>query len=347
MNGEVMQTTPPPDAVHDAAEIGPPPIPPRPRRGRCRGVLVGVCAGLIALGYWAWQSARVEWTRWTAEQRQALMGLGDDIAALEERKAVMERTLADQGNGLLALRRAVQARDVDQDRRGGLRHALPLVALAAERLNLARDHAGARAALAAADTALAHSSDARSMALRRAIGTDLEVLAAFKEPDRAALTLELQRLGGLIERMPLRRPVLSAAPAVAPPGQSGWRRLAASIGEALGQLVVVRRHQPAAPSLMPDEGLLIRRSAQLQIAMARAALLQHDGTAYHAAVSDVRRWVDAYFDTALPAVRSALRVLSGLAEVNPFPALPALTSPQVAGEVEMPQPTDHAAPPAP
>lgn len=196
-----------------------------------------------------------------------------------------------------------------------------LVALAEQRLQLARDVAGAVSALRLAATRL---TGADFMFLRDALADDLAALGAFRDVDVAALGAELAGLARQAPGFALAGPRPLAAEAPAAPA-TGWRGVLAAVWQSLRELVEVRDSAEAAdPLLNPAHAALARQQLALDLSAARIAVLLRDAGGLRAALDPAIGQLERHFDGADPAVRTALARLREIAGLDIAPALPSL-----------------------
>jgi len=235
----------------------------------------------------------------------------DDTAALQARITELEAAVA-----ALATRPA---------RSGGgaliLDEVAGLVALAEQRLQLARDIAGAESALRLAATRL---TGADFLPLRDALADDLVALGAFRDVDVTALAAELAAMARQAPGLALARPQTLAAEAPTAP-VSGWRAVLAAVWQSLRGLVEVRDAAEAAdPLLNPAHAALARQQLALDLSAARVALLQRDAAGLRAALAPAIDELERHFDDADPGVRTTGARLREIADLDIAPALPSL-----------------------
>ena len=202
-----------------------------------------------------------------------------------------------------------------------LTEATDLVALAEQRLGLARDLNGAMAALR---LAIARLASGDFPAQRRALQADLAALDAFHDVDVASLSAELAALARGAVSLPLAGPA-PLAPAAPPPAVGGWREVLGAIGASLRGLVEVREaDETRDPLLNPAHAALARQQLALDLSAARVAMLQRDAAALHAALTPAIAELDERFLAEDPDVASVLARLRELAMLDIAPVLPSL-----------------------
>lgn len=196
-----------------------------------------------------------------------------------------------------------------------------LVALAEQRLQLARDVAGAASALRLALTRL---SGGEFTSLRDALVDDSAALGAFRDVDVAALAAELATLARQAPGFALAGPPPPAAEAPAA-AATGWRGLLLAVWQSLRSLVEVRDAAEAAdPLLNPAHAALARQQLALDLSAARIAVLLREAGGLRAALDPAITQLERHFDGGDPAVRAALTRLREIAGLDIAPALPSL-----------------------
>lgn len=315
------------------------PAPERPRRRVAVWLawlflLLALAAGGAAA--WLWHQLQLA-ERARAYNTERLGELEDRIAALDTRfasraalaelaesraaaQARLENRLLALEEGVAVLRNAVQG-----GRAAWLRAEVKyLLRLAHEELHLAHNVAGALTALRAADERLQSLADPALHPVRAKLREHIAALEALPDPDVTGMALTLNALAGRVRELPLaRRAHREYAPenSAGPPAASGfWTRLWRGLSGAFANMVTVRRNEtPVRPLLPPEQEYFVYQNLALQLQMARLALLRGDGANFRASLDTARAWLTTWFDTADPAVKSALADIEGLLE-QPMPA---------------------------
>lgn len=198
------------------------------------------------------------------------------------------------------------------------------IANAQERL--AGNTAGALSALAIADDYLREAADPRLVGVRERLAREMAALRAVPAVDSEGLALKLSALAGELERLPRRQeapdrfePVAPAPGEAATAAERAWRALRA----ALAGVVSIRRTEEPNPTLLSAEAeQLLVRSLDLELQLARLALLRGEAGAYRAALGSVRANLERYFDAAAPEVAGALAAVDELGAVRLPESLP-------------------------
>ncbi len=233
-------------------------------------------------------------------------------ADIEGRVAALETQLAT----LAAARIAMDAQAL------ALGAAGELVALAEQRLLLARDTSGAMAALRLAASRLASGE---FPAQRRALLADLAALEAFRDVDVTALAAELATFARAAPTLHFAA-LAPLAAAATPTPVEGWRGVVAAVWASLRGLVEVRdADETRDPLLNPAHAALARQQLALDLSAARVAVLERDATAFRAALSPAIEDLAGRFDPLDPVVASTLARLRAMSEVDLAPLLPTLT----------------------
>jgi uroporphyrin-3 C-methyltransferase len=192
--------------------------------------------------------------------------------------------------------------------------------------SLAGDPVGALAALQLADDHLRDTGDPRFATVRQRLAGEIASLRAVPRVDREGIALKLNTLSSDLPGLP--RKVLapdhfSGRPSADVTELSGWERLVAALREGLLRVISIRRSDSPLMPLLADEGFAVLvRGLELELQMARLAILRGDATAYQTSVRNVTAGLQKYFDPAAPATAAAMATLAELA-ATPMPkALP-------------------------
>ena len=210
--------------------------------------------------------------------------------------------------------------------------AASLLVAANEEVQLRGDPALAIKALQQGDARLKLLSDPRLIAVRQEITREINALRAVPQPDMDGMAVSLTGLAESVDRLPLKRnvpehyiPGGSAAPTELP--ATVWQKVHAAMERLFADMFTVRRRgQPLEPLLAPREELFLRLNLELKLENARAALLNHQGQAFHDSVTGARAWLAAYFDPQNPAVKAAIQQLDVMGQQAVAPRLPDLST---------------------
>jgi uroporphyrin-3 C-methyltransferase len=188
--------------------------------------------------------------------------------------------------------------------------------------SLAGDSASALTALELADDHLRGAGDPRLTPVRKLVATEIATLRALPQVDTEGLALRLDALSDALPELPRRQAARASfreAPAAPEPAASGLERATQALRNALLSIVSVRRTDAPSPTLLTEESAeLLLRSLELELQMARIALLRSEPTLYRTSLAAARRNVEQYFDGDAPAVTAALATLDEL-ERAPLP----------------------------
>lgn len=321
------------DTQSKAAVAAPTPT----RRGRWWGraallallLAVGAGAGLVWQGQQA-QQARFEALGEAVQHLQqaqrelaaagaappvtdpAQTALATQVAALETQLGTLTRTLAAQPKPVPLTLDTL-----------ALVEATALAALAEQRLLLARDVAGATAALQLAQSRVAPQAPLVALAITH----DVARLAAFQDADLVGQAAELAAFARASVQWPLAAGLAAAAPApeAAAPALHGWRAVLAAIWGDLRQLVEIRPAGSAIdPLLDPLGAALLRRQLSVELGAVQLAVLARDAPARSAGIEAARATLVAGFASADPQVMACLTRLNVLTNVNLAPPIPTL-----------------------
>lgn len=230
--------------------------------------------------------------------RQELLGMGERAATIEDAVA----RLSDQRlRGETTLR---------------LNEIESLLVLAEQRLLLARDPEGARTALRLAQSALETLDDPLYAGLALPLRAELAQLQQLPADPLPALR---RQLGDLLTAAPsLPRRPLSGAPSSEANGGLG------RLGQALGELVRVRRIDASDSTLAGSARAAALEALQLDLRAALAAAESRDPAGLAAALERFKPLFERLFDPADARVRGFAEALAGLDPQALAPRLPAL-----------------------
>jgi uroporphyrin-3 C-methyltransferase len=196
--------------------------------------------------------------------------------------------------------------------------------------NLAGDSASALTALTIADEHLRDAADPRLTPVRKLIAGEMADLRAVPQVDTEGLVLKLNTLAETLSGLPPERTapaefrVAAATPA---PEASGLARALDALRSAVMTIVSVRRTDAPTPTLLTEESAdLLRRSLDLELQMARLALLRGQAAAYRSSLASVRRTLEQHFDTGSTAGTGALALVDELASAPLPESLPDISA---------------------
>ena len=305
--------------------------PTSPRRTPGAGRLIALAilmlvVGLAAWRGWAWWQAQGEGKRdeqaMTVQRLEALEARAEalrrDQRAQAQRlldAAATNRVLRDEVLGLGqrgALLEESVAKLTDPDRHGAQALRLDevelLLSLAAQRLEIAHDPAGARRAYALAAGVLDGLDDHRLLNLKQALAQERVAVDALGAGARADAFARLDSLADAITDLPRQAP--TAAPGQVRPAWQRW----------LAPLVDVRPSRDTT-LVAPDQRAAADVALQIEIGLARAALERGDDAAYRAALARVDAWLPRLWPDS-PARRQVHARLRTLQQAQ-APARPA------------------------
>lgn len=298
---------------------------PTPRRGGA--LALALLLALLALGL----AGYVAWRQWqqvqgSASDSRTLAGLDLRVGQLEDSLGSLggERTLLRQRLGdAEQVNRSLREELLGQSERlRNLEDAVAklsekslsghdamlldetetLLRMGQQRYLLFHDAAGAAAAYALADQALAAVNDGAFSGVRQSVAAEREALERSVPRTRAIDVL--QQLRATLDTLPLKP--ADALEQAAHPG--AWAR----IRHALAGLISVQRDS-GAPLAVAD-ARFARELTALDLAQAQAALLAADAEAAHAAIARAQASLAAQFDTADATVAQAQAQLASLAQ---------------------------------
>ena len=203
-----------------------------------------------------------------------------------------------------------------------------LLTIANQRLILQRDVKTATSALADADARLQDIADPALIPVRKDIASEINALKSVQLPDIAGMAVTLQGLTNNIEHLPLinKEHVFNRKQATDGPVKD-WRELPGALWKDIKSLVTIRRNQqPVERLLPPEEQHYLYQNLGLKLEQARIALLQQDSVLFQRNLTDIRDWLQRYFDPDSTAVANVINTIGELAAVELKPKLPDISA---------------------
>jgi uroporphyrin-3 C-methyltransferase len=189
--------------------------------------------------------------------------------------------------------------------------------IANAQLGLAGDVDVAQTALGLADESLRELNEPRLMPVRRRLAEELTALKAVPRPDTEGIVLSLGSLADSLQSLPLRVTVptgFRAAPERPAEPLTGFARALAAARAALASLVSVRRvDDPVSPLLPEAERTVLIRSLDLELQLARLAIMRGDAGMYRRSVTAASERLQENFDVTSADVQGAIETLATLA----------------------------------
>lgn len=201
--------------------------------------------------------------------------------------------------------------------------------LANAQLNLAGNVGVSLRALELADEQLRDLADPALTPVREAISDERAALNAVPQPDAEGIVLTLGSLAKSLDSLPFS----NVAPGSYRGGDdasseaTGWQRAWRSIVEALKSIISVKREdQQVVPLLTEAEEAMLIRSLDVDLQIARLAVIRNEGELYRSSIGSVSDRLRAYFDTGSSDIRSVLATLDELAQAELPEALPDIST---------------------
>ncbi|WP_228384574.1 uroporphyrinogen-III C-methyltransferase [Rhodocyclus gracilis] len=304
---------------------------------------------VVALGVAAWQwletrhklagtqqelARRLAESDTAASETRALARQAEErTSSLQERFGALEARIAESQSQQATLEKLFQdlARNRDE---WALAEIEQSVTLASQQLQLSGNVPGAVAALQSADSRLAAGGRPQLLALRKAIGRDLERLRALPLVDLPGMNLRLESVIVAVDSLPLAidaRPRAEAPPpAVSERAETNavagvLRQFAADIWQEFRGLVRIQRFDRDEPVLLaPGQAFFLRENLKLRLLNARLALLARDQTTFLNELQQAREWLGRHFDARAAVVQEAQATLKSLSGAEIGLELPSL-----------------------
>ena len=192
--------------------------------------------------------------------------------------------------------------------------------IANAQLGLAGDVDVAQTALGLADDSLRELNDPRLTPVRRLLADEIGGLKAVPRPDTEGIVLTLGSLADSLDTLPLKssaREAFRATPDKPAEPLTGFDRALAASRSALASLVSVRHvDDPVSPLLSEAEQSVLIRSLDLELQLARLAIMRGDAGMYRRSVEAAGERLREHFDLTSPDVQAAVESLTGLSEAK-------------------------------
>lgn len=308
---------------------------------RLKGGLPWMALGVVVIGLLAWQG-------W--ETRNQLAGIQDAMqimvsrdgarngqesspqAGAEERLAALEGRVGD----ILGQQAAVSSA-YEELMRSRAEYTLAEVeqalTIAGQQLQLAGNVEAALIALQAADARLVSGEAGSLLALRRAIGKDIERLRALPAADLSGMVFKLSGLAGAVDQLPLAfesrlrmEPTKSGSSGSR--GEPNWAtRLWEEFWAEFSSLVRIERlDRQDVAVLAPERAFYLRENLRLRLLSARLALMRRDARTFKEDTAQAKAWVERYFDVRSPTGQQAMASLGQISAFDPGADLPSLAA---------------------
>lgn len=189
--------------------------------------------------------------------------------------------------------------------------------IANAQLGLAGDVGVAQTALGLADDALRELNEPRLMPVRKLLAEEINGLKAVPRPDTEGIVLTLGSLADNLDTLRLKSSApeeFRAAPEKVAAPLTGFDRALAATRAALASLVNIRRvDDPVSPLLSEAEQTVLIRSLDLELQLARLAIMRGDSGMYRRSVEAAGERLREHFDLTSPDVQAAAESLTELA----------------------------------
>lgn len=267
------------------------------------------------------------------EDRGGQKELRQQIEALQAKLGVAEARLVEFEGQNAALGSLYQ--EIAQSREEAtLIEVEQAITLAGQQLQLAGNVPVAMLALQTADARLARLDRPQYLPLRKAVAKDLSRLGALPFADIPGISLRLEQLVGVVDKLPLLaygRPLKQVENDRPAEGLPWWQRGAGEIWQEMKGLVRIQRFDTTAPELLaPGQDFFLRENLKLRLLSARLALLGRDQQTYNNEIKVAQAWLTRYFSPDDKAVQSVLSTLKPMSSAPLNLNLPDLADSQTA-----------------
>lgn len=335
--------------------------PGRSKSGRAAGALALLLAlaALLLSGYTLWQIRKPVETEDplaavlplldgvrsdTQRQLNELTGTVDsklgriDLSAVDDladNQAQLQRSLRGQERSLETITDRLSSLDNDMSALRGVSTSVRNTWVRAEaeyflqtansRLQLAKDVNSALQALRAADERIGALGDPGLIPVRAKLTEEIIAVEAVPQPDVEGMALALNALADRVDELPLAQTLTSRL------GREreelddvkGWERAKKSVAGVFSQIVRVTPSDGSLTELMaPEQAFFLYRNLQINLQIARLALMKGDTENFHASIRAAREWLTTHFDQEDPGVISSVDRLTQMLKVDVNPPVP-------------------------
>jgi uroporphyrin-3 C-methyltransferase len=340
---QMNQYTPATDTAEAAAQVRGA-TAPAARQGQAFGIaLLALCIAVSALAY-AWIGQRAGGpTQLDELRKQASLGnselaalrarvdeLGTGRRRVEEEMERLAEQLSQDSEALGALPTRIATIEDTVERFVGagdkvraawlLAEAEHYMRIANAQLGLAGEVNVAQTSLGLADDTLRELNDPRLTPVRKLLARELNELKAVPRPDTEGIVLTLGSLADGLEDLPLKNSMpdtFRETPREPAENLTGLARATATVRAALASLVSIRRaDDPISPLLSDAQKTVLIRSLDLELQLARLAIMRGDAGMFRRSISAATERVADQFDPVSAEVQSALESLRDLSTIE-------------------------------
>jgi uroporphyrin-3 C-methyltransferase len=340
---QMNQYTPATDTAEAAAQVRGA-TAPAARQGQAFGIaLLALCIAVSALAY-AWIGQRAGGpTQLDELRKQASLGnselaalrarvdeLGTGRRRVEEEMERLAEQLSQDSEALGALPTRIATIEDTVERFVGagdkvraawlLAEAEHYMRIANAQLGLAGEVNVAQTSLGLADDTLRELNDPRLTPVRKLLARELNELKAVPRPDTEGIVLTLGSLADGLEDLPLKNSMpdtFRETPREPAENLTGFARAMATVRAALASLVSIRRaDDPISPLLSDAQKTVLIRSLDLELQLARLAIMRGDAGMFRRSISAATERVADQFDPVSAEVQSALESLRDLSTIE-------------------------------
>ncbi|MEM6638259.1 MAG: uroporphyrinogen-III C-methyltransferase [Pseudomonadota bacterium] len=195
------------------------------------------------------------------------------------------------------------------------------------RLQLAGDVPSALSALRAADERIGALGDPGLIPIRSQITEEILAVESVPQPDIEGTAIALLGMSERVRELPLRVDEIpgnyEAPDQNETEAPSGWKRAADKVLNTMSGIVRVSPSNGVGVSVVaPEDAFFIYRNLELNLTIARLALIKQDQANYQGSIKTAREWLEQYFDTTRPGVRNMLERLADIEALEIDPEVP-------------------------
>ncbi|MFL2553481.1 MAG: uroporphyrinogen-III C-methyltransferase [Candidatus Rariloculaceae bacterium] len=222
--------------------------------------------------------------------------------------------------------RATQGVSEDARRRWIRAEAEYYLGVANAELTIAGRWSSATRALQLADGKLLELANPALSGVRQRIAAELMVLSTIQLPDIEGLTFSLSSLAESGDTLPLRtdsRGAFTSEEAVGAGVPAGFARAWLSVKSAVASMISIERHDELiVRPLSSEEQTLLRRQFELELTVARVALIRGQSGIFRASIETATGLLRRHFDQTAASVVTAINLLDEMVGLTISPEPP-------------------------
>ena len=314
-----------------------------PGNGLIYLLLLIIIAGVSATAYYFFEKQKSQGALFK-QQDNKLLALSKKISSNNAENVKRDKAISNNGQQLqIVIANADEAISVSQQttelvnrsQRGwALAEVDYLLRMAHRRLEVARDIAGAIAALKGADARLEELADLKLFKIRKQLAMDIAGLSAIKQADVSGMVLAIDQVMGYITELPFKSVQSKIKDQLEQPESTKLRRTSdeaeksfvSTVIETVKQIGDIKIHQRSLEVVAG--GVQQKQIEQLLLTHLigiRLAALSHQQKSFIYEIEQTNDLLNMYYESASERIKKIKEILNEYKKVQLTPALPELT----------------------